>query len=260
MKNQEVAEANYTVYEHITPNGKKYIGITGQSPESRWQNGKGYRKNEYFYNAIKKYGWENVEHAIIKTNLTKEEAEQMERELIEKFKTNDREHGYNITSGGECIGKHSEESKQKMSVKLKGRPSSNKGKSMPVESRAKLSASRKGQRYNIGIPFTEERKRHLSEHHADVSGEKNPRYGKKVPAEEIARRQAHRVYKTGGENPTAKKICQCLEDGTVIKVWGSISEAAEEYCRTSLRDCLRGKYKHHRGYVWKYYKGESYEE
>ena len=34
---------NYTVYCHIFPNGKRYVGITKQKPEYRWDNGNGYR-------------------------------------------------------------------------------------------------------------------------------------------------------------------------------------------------------------------------
>lgn len=251
--NQEVAKANYTVYQHTTPNGKTYIGITGKKPEQRWANGKGYHTNGYFDNAIKKYGWENIEHKIIKTSLTKEEAEQMERDMIAKFKSNEREHGYNITSGGECIGKHSLESRKKMSEKQKGHPSAKKGTHLSEKTKKKLSEAHKGMRYNIGVPFTEERKKHLREHHADVRGENNPNYGKKWTPEQLAVRQAHRVYAVGGENPCARKICQCLLDGTVVKVWGSISEASKVYCRTSIKDVLRGKYKQHRGYVWRYY-------
>lgn len=234
QKTQEVAKANYTVYQHKTPNGKRYIGITSIEPEKRWLNGRGYRRNEYFWNAIKKYGWENIEHAIVKTSLTKEEAERMEKELIAYFHSNEHEHGYNWADGGNAY-KHS------------------------IESRAKMSESHKGMRYNIGVPFTEERKRHLSENHADVRGENNPMFGKKWTPEEIAKRQLHRVYKHGGENPSARKICQCLEDGTVVKVWGSISEASKVYCRTSIKDCLKGKYKQHRGYLWRYWKGEENE-
>lgn len=226
-KKQEVAKANYTVYQHTMPNGKRYIGITSLDVQKRWLNGRGYQNNQHLYNAIKKYGWENIEHAIIKTNLTKEEAEQMEIELIKKFKANENAYGYNHASGGSAY-KHS------------------------VETRQKMSERHKGLRYNIGVPFTEERKKHLSENHADVSGEKNPMYRKKWTPEEIAIRQSHRVYKCGGENPTAKKICQCLDDGTIVKVWGSISEASQVYCRTSIKDCLKGKYKHHKGYVWRY--------
>ena len=253
MNNQEVAKANYTVYQHIAPNGKSYIGITGRDPKYRWQNGKGYRSNEYFDNAIKKYGWGNIEHKIIKTNLTKEEAEEMERELIAKFNSNDRDHGYNITSGGECIGKHSEESKRKMSEHTKGQVSPRKGVHLSEETKAKLSASHKGLRYNIGVPFTEERKKHLRENHADVRGERNPNYGKRWTPEQLAVRQAHRVYTRGAEHPQAKKICQSLPDGTVVKIWGSISEASEYYCRTSIKDVLRGKWKQHKGYIWTYY-------
>lgn len=47
----------YTVYMHISPSGKRYVGITRQRPVARWKNGRGYINNEYFYRAIKKYGW-----------------------------------------------------------------------------------------------------------------------------------------------------------------------------------------------------------
>lgn len=91
----------YTVYMHTNiVNGKKYIGITCQKPERRWQNGYGYIKT-YFGNAIIKYGWDNFEHEIIADGLSKETACQMEIALIRLFRTNEREYGYNISDGGE---------------------------------------------------------------------------------------------------------------------------------------------------------------
>lgn len=64
----------FYVYIHTFPNKKVYIGITHQNPNRRWRNnGEGYRKQNFIYNAIKKYGWENVKHEILYTNLTKEE-------------------------------------------------------------------------------------------------------------------------------------------------------------------------------------------
>lgn len=49
------------LYMHICPNGKKYVGITIQEPNQRWRDGKGYCKNKHFYNAILKYGWDNIQ-------------------------------------------------------------------------------------------------------------------------------------------------------------------------------------------------------
>ena len=65
----------YKLYKHTTPNNKVYIGITHQNVKKRWQNGKGYISNKYFYKAIQKYSWENIRHEIILYNLTKEQAE-----------------------------------------------------------------------------------------------------------------------------------------------------------------------------------------
>lgn len=91
----------FEVYIHKTPNNKVYIGITGKEPNKRWKNGKGYLYNKHFTNAIKKFGWDNIEHIIVKSQLTKEEAASLEKALIEKYRANDPEHGYNRSSGGE---------------------------------------------------------------------------------------------------------------------------------------------------------------
>lgn len=63
---------NWTVYIHISPSNKYYVGITSQKNlNQRWRNGNGYKKNKYFYRSIVKYGWENIKHEVIASNLTK---------------------------------------------------------------------------------------------------------------------------------------------------------------------------------------------
>ena len=93
-------ENNFCVYCHISPSGKRYIGITSAKPEKRWDYGRGYR-GPAFRNAIDKYGWESFEHIILATNLSQADAFQMERKLIAEYQTRKPEFGYNITPGGD---------------------------------------------------------------------------------------------------------------------------------------------------------------
>ena len=75
-------ERKFVVYKHTSPNGKVYIGITSQKLNRRFRDGKGYYNNKHFYNAIKKYGWDNFSHEVLFDNLTEEEAKLMEQFYI----------------------------------------------------------------------------------------------------------------------------------------------------------------------------------
>ena len=90
----------FTVYMHICPNGKKYIGITGIDPKRRWNNGSGYSSNKDFYKDIRKFGWGNVKHKILMENASREEAEYWEEVLIKKYDTMNPRKGYNRSRGG----------------------------------------------------------------------------------------------------------------------------------------------------------------
>ena len=93
---------NYYVYMHKNLfNNKIYIGITKKKPEYRWNNGNGYKKNKEFFEDIILYGWKNFEHIILFSNLTKEEANKKEIELIKQYDTRNPEKGYNKSEGGE---------------------------------------------------------------------------------------------------------------------------------------------------------------
>lgn len=135
----DIVIKNYTVYKHTTPNKKIYIGITSMAIIRRWNNGHGYRCNKYFNRAILKYGWDNIKHEILFTNLSKEEAEQKEIELIAHYKSNQRKYGYNIENGGQ-VHKVSEETKEKIRK-------ANLGKKLSKEMNYKLQQGHKEKCY-----------------------------------------------------------------------------------------------------------------
>ena len=72
---------NYSVYEHITPDGMYYFGVTTDI-EKRWSgNGFKYKKTS-LQPYIDKYGWDNIQHQVLFTNQTKENALWVEDFLI----------------------------------------------------------------------------------------------------------------------------------------------------------------------------------
>lgn len=180
------------VYMYIFPNGKRYIGQTSQTLEQRAQKGYGYRFQPLVYNAIQKYGWDNIQKEIFECN-SLEEMDTLEVKLIAKYKTTKRDFGYNLDSGGHANKRHSQETKQKISNSIKGdkhpffgthRSETTRKKLSEYhtgllaseETKQKMSESHKGhQGYWEGKSFSEEHKRHIS---ASVSGKKNGMYGK----------------------------------------------------------------------------------
>lgn len=118
---------DYVVYVHQNKiNGKRYVGITNNTSKRWYGKGKHYDGCPYFYSAIQKYGWDNFAHEVIVRGLTLAEASEMEQYYIAKYKTYDKEYGYNLTRGGQnaptMLGKHhSEETRQKMRESALGR-------------------------------------------------------------------------------------------------------------------------------------------
>lgn len=191
-------------------------------PERRWNNGYGYKRQPYFMNAIRKYGWDNFKHEILFIGLDKEEAERKEIELIAQCRSDEKAHGYNVEHGGNSSGKMSEETKRKISKSLKGRHTD----VAPW----------------LGKHHTAETKRKLSEMH---KGSKNPMYGKH--ASEETRRKMSEAQKRG-------KLCKhvlCVETG---ETFVSASEAARALglSQGNVSAVARGERKHSKGYHFKY--------
>lgn len=246
---------NWTVYMHTSPSGKKYIGITSQKTTKRWRFGKGY-KNSAFQNAIKKYGWINIAHDILFEGLTKQEAENKEIELIAFYRTNQKKYGYNIQNGGNCLGTHSTETRNKISKALKNKPKSkeavenlrnallkyykenpnaNKGRVVSEETRMKIRIANKGHK------LTPEQKIKQS---LALKGEKNPMYNKHHTLE--ARKKMSLNY-------TKKVKVKRLSDN---KVYDSILDASKDngVSRTAISNCLKGITKHSANSKWEYVK------
>lgn len=119
MENLSNKKNNWCVYMHENRiNGKRYIGITSQKPTNRWGNGHGYKRCPFFYASILKYGWDTFRHEILYTNLTQDDAEKLEIELIAKYETQNPDKGYNLSSGGRVNSgfRRSEEFKKKLSM------------------------------------------------------------------------------------------------------------------------------------------------
>ena len=243
----------YTVYKHTTPSGKAYIGATGQNPKHRWDNGKGYRHNRRFCDAIQKYGWGNIEHEVISTGLGKEQAYAMEAELIAKYDTTNPAKGYNISIGGEYGGlgrSHSNEARRKMSEAKKGTNHPNYGKHLSAETRRKISEAHKGTHHSAesrrkiseaveGHTVSSETRRKISK---ALRGAKNPNFGKHHSAE--TRRKMSEAK--------CKKVV-CVETGEVYRSLYEASKAAG-VSLNAISNALRGESKTSGGYHWTYAK------
>lgn len=99
----ETMDNNWKVYCHIFPNGKSYIGITHRAVEERWgKKGEKY-KGQVVGAAIAKYGWDNIQHIILKEGLNRQQANYYEQQYIKTYNSHISQNGYNATWGGEGV-------------------------------------------------------------------------------------------------------------------------------------------------------------
>lgn len=231
---------NWCVYMHENRiNGKRYIGITSQKPTNRWSNGNGYKRCPLFFKAIEKYGWDAFRHEILYTNLTQEEAEHLEVELIKKYDTQNSEKGYNLARGGEtnCGFHRTEEFKRKLSDTRAGLYTGENSKLYGIprseETKEKI---RKAQ---IGVPKKDAVKQHMSE-----SAKKRWQPDNQVEREYL------RELNLGGNSAKAKTVI-CLETGITYPSMRDVERALgiDTSCVTR---CCKGERNTAGGYHWAY--------
>lgn len=241
MKNNK----KYIVYIHKCPNNKIYIGITSREPQKRWKNGEGYIDNKHFYRAIKKYGWNNIEHKILFKNLDENEAYEKEKQLIKELESNNYKKGYNKSIGGEksALGfKQTKETREKMS---ENNARYWKGKKMPDKTKEKISNSLKGRApWNKGT--------HEINSGCFKKGNVPWIKGKKMSQEFIEKNRLGHLGKHSSPKTEFKpKIVLCIETS---EIYNGTIEASKmtNICQSSIAKACRGVQETAGGLHWKY--------
>ena len=250
MDNNKKTMACWLVYQHTTPSNKFYIGITSSNdPNERWKDGKGYsprnkRSPSAFYKAILKYGWENITHEILYSNLTLEEASKKEKELIKSLR---EKHGkksvYNIEDGGYYFSM-SEETKKKISQANSGRIASEETKKI-------MSKNRQGKKaHGWGHYPSQKNKEDVSK---KIKGIKRSQESK----QKMATQKNKKVYMydaTGQfmqEFESAKKASEILNMN-----WSNISAVCRYMKKLYLGNFWSFEYIENKELIEKYIKGE----
>lgn len=210
---------NYCVYMHVSPDGRKYIGVTCQNPKKRWgKNGNGYSRCKRFQNAIKEIGWDSFYHIILADGLSEEAAHKEEERLVILHQANNPKYGFNTFFGGLHGAKGykwEKEDVQKRSDALKGHETT-------AETRKKIGDSNRGRKH------TAESRKHFSESHK----------GKFI----------------GAEHPRSKAVSLYSLSGEYICTYGSIGEAERntgDY-HSGIINCCKEKFSQYRGHIWRY--------
>lgn len=242
---------SYCVYKHTSPSGKVYIGITKRDVEKRWGHGKGYKASGHFYNAILKYGWDNINHEVLVSGLTKEQAEKEEKRLIALYDSTNPSHGYNMTFGGECGAKITDEVKLKISSRLSAYYSDpeakqkaadrQRGKTHSEETKRKISESHKAR-------ITDDIRAKMSKARLGVS-----RPHKGHPCSEDTRKKisdAKKGVHYGGKGRKPRPV-ECLETGIVYESAVAASAKTGIGFSNIYRVC-NGERGTAGGYKWRY--------
>lgn len=98
----------WTIYKITNKeNGKIYIGQTNQEPNTRMSkhfcDAKSGRKNVAISSALNKYGKNGFIYEILQYANSSEEADNLEKEYIKHFRSNEKDFGYNLTEGGKAL-------------------------------------------------------------------------------------------------------------------------------------------------------------
>ena len=269
MEQVKTEDRPYCVYCHTNiVNNKKYIGQTKEHPrERRWgSSGTGYKTQQYFWRAIEKYGWNNFKSEILRDNLTKDEADKIEIELIALYDTTNPNKGYNISSGGGGPNgvPFSDELKKKFSEIFSGEGNPFYGKTHSEDIKKKLSII-----HSIPVIQLSLNGEYITEFN---SGREASRITgvDETTINDCCTGKPH--CKSGGgylwvykknynpknevsyNNQSLRSVVQLDKFGNFIAEYNTIKDAslATNVHDSNITMCCRGHYKHAGGYIWVY--------
>lgn len=252
-----IDERRYIIYCHTSPNGKLYYGQTCRSFEIRCGlNGMGYCDHSHFWNAIRKYGWNNIKHEILFDNLTQEEANILEMFYIWRYNTMNSKIGYNKSSGGESPI-FSKETKLKHSIQTK-----RMWKNLEYKNRlSKIQRKSQLKRY-------EDPKEHIKTSEGQrrryMNYEERKKTSDAIKNYFINNPEAHKLMsenrkKYHMEHPErrqsmCKKVAQYDLEDNLIKIWNSQVEAEQTlgFKARTIGSCCRNIRKTAHGFIWKF--------
>jgi group I intron endonuclease len=217
------------IYKITNPEGKSYIGLS-KDIEKRFKHHKSlqFKGNNKLKESLIKYDkdthlfeiLEEIDILLLSKHQSDSLLRKRERYWINLYKTFDD--GLNENRGGSGCGSHTEESKQKISQSLKGKPKpvdfgeKRKKWQHDEEWREKISESLKGKSKGKGISRNK--------------GRISPNEGK------------------------GKPVLQYDKDMNFLKEYLSLKDASflTNTPQPCISECLRGKHKTAGGYIWKY--------
>ena len=99
--------------------------------------------DSYFHRALRKYGPEKFDLCLVTFARSDEEAAELEKVFIQRYRATDSKFGYNLTLGGDGLVP-SEATRIKLRAARRGKPSPAKGKHWSTEARQRASRSHTG--------------------------------------------------------------------------------------------------------------------
>lgn len=204
------------IYAHRNKaNNKYYIGQTIKSnPNARWENGNGYIRQEKFWCAIQKYGWDGFEHIILEQDISIDILSDRENYYIELYDSINN--GYNVKSA-DPFTPMPEVVKQKIRD------------SWTLERREQQRERAKQQWED---PTYREIMRKAAKHsnRRDMSGSNNPMYGTHRTGKKAARKRSVECIETGDRFDTVKQAAEWLGSVGQKSHISEVCKGKRNYC------------------------------